>query len=140
MVYLKLGFHLTMVSPKIMYMEPRLVGTTFYKYVRRHTAAELLESANHENIDVLIHATVQKVEQSYEFTLVPFKTPMEQSLVQTVGITKAGVYIEATSGFSQSPDSIRCDHGMSKHVFFTFYIQTAHEVSKNISHNQSLVL
>lgn len=43
---------------------------------------------------------------------VPFKTPMEQSLIQTVGITKAGVYIEASSGFSQSSDSIRCDHGM----------------------------
>lgn len=33
-------------------------GTTFDKY---HTAAELLQSATHENIDVLIHATVQKV-------------------------------------------------------------------------------
>ena len=43
---------------------------------------------------------------------VPFKTHMEQSLIQTVGITKTGVYIEASSGFSQSSDSIHCDHGM----------------------------
>ncbi|KAE8667128.1 Protein HOTHEAD [Hibiscus syriacus] len=38
--------------------------------------------------------------------------PVEQSLIQTVGITKMGVYIEASSGFGQSQDSIRCHHGM----------------------------
>ncbi|XP_010924991.1 protein HOTHEAD [Elaeis guineensis] len=43
---------------------------------------------------------------------IPSKEPMEQSLVQTVGITKIGSFIEATSGFSQSQDSIRCHHGI----------------------------
>ncbi|WOG99154.1 hypothetical protein DCAR_0518502 [Daucus carota subsp. sativus] len=166
-------------------------GTTFDRYGRRHSAAELLKSATRENLDVLIHATVQKVvfdksgkkpkaigvtfkdekgkqhlallsnKQGSEIILssgaigtpqllllsgvgpkadlermnismvldnefvgkgmsdnpmnslfVPFKTRMEQSLIQTVGIAKTGVYIEASSGFSQSPDSIHCNHGM----------------------------
>ncbi|KAJ6309039.1 hypothetical protein OIU76_018604 [Salix suchowensis] len=43
---------------------------------------------------------------------VPFKKPVEQSLIQTVGITKMGVYIEASSGFGQSNDSIQCHHGI----------------------------
>ncbi|CBI35951.3 unnamed protein product, partial [Vitis vinifera] len=43
---------------------------------------------------------------------VPTDRPVEQSLIQTVGITKRGVYIEASSGFGQSSDSIRYDHGM----------------------------
>lgn len=43
---------------------------------------------------------------------VPTNRPVEQSLIQTVGITKRGVYIEASSGFGQSSDSIRYDHGM----------------------------
>ena len=38
--------------------------------------------------------------------------PVEQSLIQIVGITKRGVYIEASSGFGQSPDSIHCNHGI----------------------------
>ncbi|KAL6563297.1 hypothetical protein OROHE_005884 [Orobanche hederae] len=37
-------------------------GTIFDRFGRRHTAAELLASANPENIDVLVHATVQKIE------------------------------------------------------------------------------
>ncbi|KAK1416887.1 hypothetical protein QVD17_26006 [Tagetes erecta] len=44
---------------------------------------------------------------------VPFSTSVKQSLIETVGITKKGVYIEASSGFSQSPDSIHCHHGVA---------------------------
>ncbi|EEF34970.1 glucose-methanol-choline (gmc) oxidoreductase, putative [Ricinus communis] len=43
---------------------------------------------------------------------VPSKKPVRQSLIQTVGITKFGVYIESSSGFGQSKDSIHCHHGM----------------------------
>ena len=43
---------------------------------------------------------------------VPTNRPVEQSLIQTVGITKMGVYIEASSGFGQSQDSIHCHHGI----------------------------
>ncbi|KAA8540290.1 hypothetical protein F0562_024147 [Nyssa sinensis] len=165
-------------------------GTIFDKHGHRHTAAELLASANPEKLDVLIHATVQKIifntegkkpralgvifkdekgkqHQAFlakrrseiivscgaigspqllllsgigpkadlkklnvsvvldnEFVgkgmsdnpmnsvFVPTNRPVEQSLIQTVGITKMGVYIEASSGFGQSPDSIRCNHGI----------------------------
>ncbi|KAI4329153.1 hypothetical protein L6164_021447 [Bauhinia variegata] len=43
---------------------------------------------------------------------VPTNRPVKQSLIETVGITKLGVYIEASSGFGQSTDSIRCHHGI----------------------------
>jgi fatty acid omega-hydroxy dehydrogenase len=43
---------------------------------------------------------------------VPSTKPVKQSLIQTVGITKMGVYIEASSGFGQSKDSIQCHHGI----------------------------
>lgn len=43
---------------------------------------------------------------------VPTGRPVRQSLIQTVGITKMGVYIEASSGFGQSQDSIQCHHGI----------------------------
>ncbi|XP_021666560.1 protein HOTHEAD [Hevea brasiliensis] len=43
---------------------------------------------------------------------VPSKRPVQQSLIRTVGITKFGVYIEASSGFGQSNDSIHFHHGM----------------------------
>ncbi|KAM7480553.1 hypothetical protein LguiA_028766 [Lonicera macranthoides] len=43
---------------------------------------------------------------------VPTNRPVEQSLIQAVGITKMGVYIEASSGFGQSKDSIHCNHGI----------------------------
>ena len=36
-------------------------GTIFDSYGRRRTAVELLRSANRKNLDVLIHATVQKI-------------------------------------------------------------------------------
>lgn len=42
----------------------------------------------------------------------PTKRPVRQSLIQTVGITRPGVFIEASSGFSQSPNSIKCHHGI----------------------------
>lgn len=44
---------------------------------------------------------------------IPTNRPVEQSLIQTVGITKMGVYIEASSGFGQSLDSIHCHHGVA---------------------------
>ncbi|XP_010242219.1 PREDICTED: protein HOTHEAD-like [Nelumbo nucifera] len=43
---------------------------------------------------------------------VPTKKPVKQSLIQTVGITKMGVFIEGSSGFGQNSDSIRCHHGI----------------------------
>ncbi|XP_050382654.1 protein HOTHEAD [Argentina anserina] len=43
---------------------------------------------------------------------VPSCRAEKQTLIQTVGITKMGVYIEASSGFSQSNDSIECNHGI----------------------------
>ncbi|XP_033516846.1 protein HOTHEAD-like [Nicotiana tomentosiformis] len=43
---------------------------------------------------------------------VPTNRPVEQSLIQTVGITKMGVYIEASSGYGQTEDSIHCNHGV----------------------------
>lgn len=43
---------------------------------------------------------------------VPSNRPVEQSLIETVGITKLGVYIEASSGFGESRDSIHCHHGI----------------------------
>ncbi|KAJ1420306.1 Glucose-methanol-choline oxidoreductase, N-terminal [Sesbania bispinosa] len=43
---------------------------------------------------------------------VPSNRPVYQSLIETVGITKLGVYIEASSGFSQSNNSIHCHHGI----------------------------
>ncbi|KAE9616197.1 hypothetical protein Lal_00017420 [Lupinus albus] len=52
------------------------------------------------------------VDNPMNTVFVPFNRPVNQSLIQTVGITKLGVYIEASSGFSQSNDSIHCHHGM----------------------------
>ncbi|GAB2293378.1 hypothetical protein Dimus_027577 [Dionaea muscipula] len=43
---------------------------------------------------------------------IPTNKPVQQSLIQTVGITKMGVYIEASSGFGQSGDSIQRHHGI----------------------------
>ncbi|XP_071685612.1 protein HOTHEAD-like [Rutidosis leptorrhynchoides] len=167
-------------------------GTIFDKYGRRHTAAELLSTANHQNIDVLIHAKVQKISfdttgkkpravgvvfkdengvqheafiskrrgsevivtcgaigspqllllsgigpkadlQKLNITVVhdnkfvgkdmqdnpmnaifvPFNRPVKQSLIETVGITKSGVYIEASSGYGQTKDNISCHHGIA---------------------------
>ncbi|KAK4365625.1 hypothetical protein RND71_013505 [Anisodus tanguticus] len=166
-------------------------GTIFDRFGRRKSAAELLSSANPEKLDVLVHATVQKIEfdtsgkkpravgvifkdengnQHKAFLssrrgseiivssgaiaspqilllsgigpkreleklnisvvidnkfvgkgmsdnplntiFVPTNRPVEQSLIQTVGITKKGVYIEASSGYGQTEDSIHCHHGI----------------------------
>ena len=43
---------------------------------------------------------------------VPSCRAEKQTLIQTVGITKLGVYIEVSSGFSQAKNSIECDHGI----------------------------
>ncbi|KAL9263228.1 HOTHEAD-like protein, partial [Drosera capensis] len=43
---------------------------------------------------------------------IPSNKPVQQSLIQTVGVTNMGVYIEASSGFGQSSDSIQRDHGI----------------------------
>ncbi|KAI3775111.1 hypothetical protein L1987_49679 [Smallanthus sonchifolius] len=170
----------------------KIGGTIFDKYGRRHTAAELLASGNANNLDVLIHARVQKIifdttglkpravgvrfkdengaqhvayiskskrseiivtcgaigspqllllsgigpkadleklnisvvhenkfvgkhmsDNPLNSIFVPLNRSVTQSLIQTVGITKKGVYIEASSGFSQSPDSIHCHHGVA---------------------------
>ncbi|XP_075492990.1 protein HOTHEAD-like isoform X1 [Primulina tabacum] len=167
-------------------------GTIFDRFGRRHTAAELLASANPENLRVLVHATVQKIEfdttgkrpravgvtfkdekgkihrafiskraQSEvivssgaigspqllmlsgigpkheldkfnipvvldnEFVgkgmsdnplntiFVPSNKPVKMSLIETVGITKFGVYIEASCGFGQSTESIHWNHGIA---------------------------
>ncbi|RAL43878.1 hypothetical protein DM860_014379 [Cuscuta australis] len=167
-------------------------GTTFDRYGRRHTAAELLASANPANLEVLVYATVQRIafdtsgqrpravgavfrdengdpheaflsrrkggeviltsgaigspqllllsgigprseldglkipvvlendnvgkgmaDNPLNTIFVPLKHPAPFSLIQTVGITKMGVYIEASSGFGQSPDSIHCNHGIT---------------------------
>ncbi|KAL3343839.1 hypothetical protein AABB24_027389 [Solanum stoloniferum] len=167
-------------------------GTIFDHFGRRHSAAELLASANPNKLDVLVHATVQKIDfdtsgkkpravgvifkdengkehkaflstrkgseiivssgaigsphilmlsgigpkaelEKLNITVVldnkfvgqgmsdnplntifvPTNRPVEQSLIQTVGITKKGVYIEASSGFGQSGDSISCHHGVA---------------------------
>lgn len=45
--------------------------------------------------------------------IIPFNRPVKQSLIQTVGITREGVYIEAISGFGQSPSSIHYTHDNS---------------------------
>ncbi|KAL1829275.1 hypothetical protein ACET3Z_007687 [Daucus carota] len=166
-------------------------GTIFDRYGRRRTAVELLRSANSKKLDVLIHATAQKIlfdktgkkpravgvvfkdetgrqhqaflsrrqgseiivssgaigspqllllsgigprkdlqklnipvvhhnelvgkgmsDNPMNTVFVPFNRHVEQTLIQTVGITKIGVYIEASSGFGQSSDNISCHHGM----------------------------
>ncbi|KAK1281778.1 Protein HOTHEAD [Acorus calamus] len=43
---------------------------------------------------------------------IPIKRPINKSLIQTVGITKMGAFIEASSGFSHSCESINCQHGI----------------------------
>ncbi|KAG8380095.1 hypothetical protein BUALT_Bualt07G0158000 [Buddleja alternifolia] len=168
-------------------------GTIFDRSGRRHTAAELLATANPQKLHVLVHATVQKIEfdtsgkipravgvmfkdengNTHKATLskipeseiivssgaigspqllllsgigpkkdlqkmnisvvvdnkyvgkgmsdnplntifVPISNrTVKQSLIQTVGITKQGVYIEASCGYGQSTDSIHCDHGIA---------------------------
>uniref|UniRef100_A0A7N0ZXW9 Glucose-methanol-choline oxidoreductase N-terminal domain-containing protein n=1 Tax=Kalanchoe fedtschenkoi TaxID=63787 RepID=A0A7N0ZXW9_KALFE len=166
-------------------------GTIFDRFGRRHTSAELLASADPKNIDVLIHATTQKIlfdtrgkkpraigvlfkdeygnehqaflsknlrsevivscgaigspqllmlsgigpiDELRKFNItpvlinenvgkdmadnpmntvyVPLKKHIDQSLIEIVGITKKGVYIEASNGFSQNSSTIHCHHGI----------------------------
>lgn len=55
---------------------------------------------------------------------VPSKTPVKQSLIQTVGITKVGVYIEASSGYGQSENSIHSNHGLASAEVSAFFAIT----------------
>ncbi|KAJ1411178.1 hypothetical protein SESBI_21426 [Sesbania bispinosa] len=43
---------------------------------------------------------------------IPSKRPVQQSLIETVGVTNLGVYIETSCGYGQSNDSIHCHHGL----------------------------
>lgn len=54
----------------------------------------------------------EMVDNPMNTIFVPSKRPVHQSLIQTVGITQLGVYIESSSGFGQSNDSIHCHHGI----------------------------
>ncbi|XP_031477361.1 protein HOTHEAD-like isoform X2 [Nymphaea colorata] len=165
-------------------------GTIFDRQGFRHTAADLLQSADPENVEVIIRATVQKVlfrshigkkkkpravgvifrdEEAREYEVqakeevivtagaigspqllmlsgigperelkkwkipvvlkqeqvgqgmsdnpmnaiyIPTKKPVVQSLIQTVGITKLGSFVEASSGFGGTENSIHCHHGI----------------------------
>ncbi|KAI4386956.1 hypothetical protein MLD38_004829 [Melastoma candidum] len=166
-------------------------GTIFDRFGRRHTAAELLASANPRKLTVLVYATVEKVlfdtsgkqpkasgvvfkdkrgyrhqallsndirsevvlssgaigspqmlllsgvgpkadleklnipvvfdnvnvgkgmsDNPMNAIFVPTNRSIKQTLIQSVGITKLGVYLESSCGFGQSKDSIRCHHGI----------------------------
>ncbi|KAF3328338.1 protein HOTHEAD-like isoform X2 [Carex littledalei] len=58
------------------------------------------------------HVGKQMSDNPMNSIFVPTKKPVKQSLIETVGITKAGSFIEASSGFGQSSDSIHCHHGI----------------------------
>ncbi|CAN0878021.1 Protein HOTHEAD, partial [Linum grandiflorum] len=67
------------------------------------------------NISVIVdnvHVGTGMADNPMNSIFVPSNVPVNQSLIQTVGITKLGVYIEASSGFGQSNDSIECHHGI----------------------------
>lgn len=53
---------------------------------------------------------------------IPTKKPVEQSLIQSVGITKMGSFIEASSGFGQSSDSIHCHHGIMSAEVLAYHL------------------
>lgn len=66
---------------------------------------------------------------------VPSKRPVQQSLIETVGITNLGVYIETSSGFGQSKDSIHCHHGiLSAEVcnLFTKFTYCGYKITNNV--------
>ncbi|XP_021716444.1 protein HOTHEAD-like [Chenopodium quinoa] len=169
----------------------KISGSIFDQQGRRHSAAELLASADPENLDLYIHATVHKIKfdtngekpravgvifkdengkqheaylserEGSEIILssgaigspqllllsgigpkedlinkkiplvldnqfvgrdvqdnplntifVPFKKHLQQSLLQTAGITKFGVYFEASNGFGQAGNSIKRHNGL----------------------------
>lgn len=73
------------------------------------------EELEKKNIDVVLYNEFVGREMSdnpMNSIFIPTKQPIEQSLIQIVGITKMGSYIESSSGFGQSSDSIRCHHGI----------------------------
>jgi choline dehydrogenase-like flavoprotein len=85
---------------------------------------------NKHNISVVLrneHVGKGMSDNPLNSIFVPMKNPTKQSLIETVGITDAGVFIEASSGFSQSDDSIHCHHGiMSAEVWRLFFILHAY--------------
>lgn len=67
------------------------------------------------NISVVldnVHIGKGMADNPMNAVFVPSNRPVEQSLIETVGITKLGVFIEASSGFGESRDSIHCHHGI----------------------------
>ncbi|KAJ1689382.1 hypothetical protein LUZ63_013537 [Rhynchospora breviuscula] len=58
------------------------------------------------------HVGKEMLDNPMNSIFVPTKKPVKQSLIETVGITKVGSFIEASSGFGQSSDSIHCHHGI----------------------------
>lgn len=67
------------------------------------------------NISVVLHSEhVGKgmSDNPMNSVFIPTENPPKQSLIETVGITDDGVFIEASSGFSQTADSIHCHHGI----------------------------
>ncbi|XP_074266431.1 protein HOTHEAD-like [Silene latifolia] len=96
-------------------------GTIFEENGRRHSRCRALAS-NPVTLDVLVQATVQRTTFNIEGIHLyrhkkkqtrGFKKFQGQSLIQTVGITKKGVYIEASNGFGQSTSSILRHHGIA---------------------------
>lgn len=72
---------------------------------------------------VLVNENVgmNMVDNPMNTVFVPFKKHVDQSLIEIVGITKKGVYIEASNGFSQNSSTIHCHHGiMSAEVSIIF--------------------
>jgi fatty acid omega-hydroxy dehydrogenase len=60
---------------------------------------------------------------------IPTENPPKQSLIETVGITDGGVFIEASSGFGQTDDSIHCHHGiMSAEVWHQISLFTLNKI------------
>ncbi|RWR73643.1 protein HOTHEAD [Cinnamomum micranthum f. kanehirae] len=73
------------------------------------------EELDEKNIEVVLYNEFVGMGMSdnpMNTIFIPTKKPIEQSLIQIVGITKYGSFIEASSGFGQSSDSIRCNHGL----------------------------
>lgn len=65
---------------------------------------------------------------------VPTNRPVYQSLIETVGITKMGVYIEASSGFSQSNNSIHCHHGIMSAEVCNIFLNLQNDGINNVEY------
>ncbi|XVF50741.1 hypothetical protein PTKIN_Ptkin04bG0127500 [Pterospermum kingtungense] len=70
----------------------KMGATIFDKDGHRHSAADLLEYADPEKIEIYLHATVLKIMLTTD--------QIEPSLVSFVGITRFGNYFEAGSGLN----------------------------------------